>query len=218
MTRLIDITGQRFTRLLVKEYTEGKKWLCVGDCGTEKEFYAGNLKRGLSRSCGCLKAEMHERQKAAPKVGWTAEQAAAYNKEYRKKHGKRLRAAKRAYNLANKEAISEAKRRCYNAKKEEYKDRVKRNYALDPEIYISRERRKSSLRKHAMPSWADLDKIKELYRYSRFLTESTGIRHEVDHIIPLVSDIVCGLHWEVNMQVITMQENRRKTNKLIESY
>lgn len=46
------------------------------------------------------------------------------------------------------------------------------------------------------------------------LTQETGIEYVVDHIIPLSSKIVCGLHWEGNLRVITDDENGHKGNKL----
>lgn len=49
------------------------------------------------------------------------------------------------------------------------------------------------------------------------LTRETGIPHQVDHIVPLQSKIVCGLHVEHNLRVITATENARKKNKLVEA-
>lgn len=66
----------------------------------------------------------------------------------------------------------------------------------------------------ATPTWADLDLIKAIYREAARLTIDTGISHEVDHIVPLRSRVVCGLHCAHNLQVITAIENRRKSNHL----
>ena len=38
-------------------------------------------------------------------------------------------------------------------------------------------------------------------------------RWEVDHIVPLQSPIVCGLHVEHNLQVIPASKNRSKHNR-----
>ncbi len=43
-----------------------------------------------------------------------------------------------------------------------------------------------------------------------------GIALHVDHIVPLISDVVSGLHCEANLQILTASENARKNNRLIE--
>ena len=58
----IDLTGQRFGRLIVTEYAGKAKnghsrWLCKCDCGNEKTVSYEGLKRGDTRSCGCYMAE-----------------------------------------------------------------------------------------------------------------------------------------------------------------
>lgn len=63
MSRLIDLTGQRFGRLLVIRKIDIKKccsnasWLCRCDCGNEVIVRSTTLRKGESRSCGCLRAE-----------------------------------------------------------------------------------------------------------------------------------------------------------------
>jgi len=61
-------------------------------------------------------------------------------------------------------------------------------------------------RKLATPAWADLDKMNEIYNNCK-----PG--NHIDHIVPLNSPIVCGLHNEFNLQEITAFENRSKGNR-----
>ena len=69
----------------------------------------------------------------------------------------------------------------------------------------------------ATPSWANKQKIKEIYAERKNLTEQTGIPHEVDHIIPLRGIDVCGLHVENNLQILTRQNNKNKNNIFVSS-
>lgn len=58
-----DLTNQRFGRLVALE--KGKKdkashqyWICKCDCGNIVEVNSDNLRRGLTKSCGCLHSEV----------------------------------------------------------------------------------------------------------------------------------------------------------------
>ena len=68
--------------------------------------------------------------------------------------------------------------------------------------------RRNAKKFSAIPRWADLDKIRAVY-------ESCPEGHHVDHIIPLNSPIVCGLHCEDNLQILTATENLKKGNRLL---
>lgn len=65
MGNYIDLSGQKFGRLTVIERLFERKscgyrsalWLCKCDCGKEVRTYAGYLKSGNTKSCGCLHKE-----------------------------------------------------------------------------------------------------------------------------------------------------------------
>ena len=67
--------------------------------------------------------------------------------------------------------------------------------------------------KQALPPWADRNKIRSLYDEAQDISLKTGIRHEVDHIIPLRGRNVSGLHIFENLQIIPMIANRKKGNR-----
>ena len=87
---------------------------------------------------------------------------------------------------------------------------AKTNFLIYANIYATEKQR--FVNENATPAWADKRKIREIYEKARELTESTGIPHEVDHIVPLTNKSVCGLHVESNLQILPQQENRKKYN------
>jgi hypothetical protein len=65
-----------------------------------------------------------------------------------------------------------------------------------------------STKLNATPLWADMETIRDFYAEAKYF------QMEVDHIIPLRSNIVCGLHCEANLQLLTAIQNQAKGNKL----
>jgi hypothetical protein len=60
--QLIDLTGQRFGRLLVRYRAPGDawgkaRWACTCDCGNDHLTDGDCLRSGTAQSCGCLKLE-----------------------------------------------------------------------------------------------------------------------------------------------------------------
>ena len=64
MSHIIDLTGKRFGRLLVLSQdfnckrSKTTKWVCKCDCGNVKSINGASLRRGLTKSCGCLQSEL----------------------------------------------------------------------------------------------------------------------------------------------------------------
>lgn len=62
MSRVIDLTNQRFGKLIAMSMHSAdsygrKKWLCLCDCGNSSIVSSDNLRRGHTLSCGCVKAK-----------------------------------------------------------------------------------------------------------------------------------------------------------------
>ena len=60
MTRPLDLTGQTFGRLTVLNMVfvgTRSRWKCRCVCGNEKVATTGNLRGGLTSSCGCIRRE-----------------------------------------------------------------------------------------------------------------------------------------------------------------
>lgn len=75
--------------------------------------------------------------------------------------------------------------------------------------------RRRASRKSATPSWLDqqmIASISQFYWMANALSRVTGIKYEVDHVVPLNGQFVCGLHVPWNLQLLTETENRAKKN------
>jgi hypothetical protein len=84
-----------------------------------------------------------------------------------------------------------------------------------PKIIAKKAKRKAA--KHrASVAWASETAMRTMYREAARLTRETGIRHEVDHYYPLQGELVCGLHCEANLQILTKEANIRKLNRMPE--
>jgi uncharacterized protein YbcC (UPF0753/DUF2309 family) len=64
----------------------------------------------------------------------------------------------------------------------------------------------------ATPDWANKEKISVIYEYAKLCTLVMKKSFHVDHIVPLVSTKVCGLHVEKNLQVLEASQNILKKN------
>lgn len=71
MAKLIDLTNQRFGRLVAVRYEGERRWLCACDCGVLKVIRASSLGKS-TRSCGCFHREMVGNMNATHRLSGTA--------------------------------------------------------------------------------------------------------------------------------------------------
>lgn len=69
---------------------------------------------------------------------------------------------------------------------------------------------------HAVPNWARTLKIRKkilsIYIEAQLRNIQSRTKYQVDHIIPLYSTKVCGLHVPENLQIIPKRTNELKSN------
>lgn len=104
MSKLIDLTGNRFGMLKVIQKSPQKRngqvmWDCLCDCGKYVVVRGISLRNGDTKSCGCRRAEKMRKEKT--------KHGAYYNRTKRE----------RLYNIYN-----DMKYRCYNPKAKSYPD------------------------------------------------------------------------------------------------
>ena len=130
------------------------------------------------------------------------------NRLYYLKNKKTRKEKIKLYILNNKEKRIETNR-LYNLNNKEKKREYNIKYKLkNPHIQkaILAKRRAAKLK--ATPKFANLEKIKEIYK-------NCPKGYHVDHIVPLQGKEICGLHVEWNLQYLTPSDNHSKSNKLI---
>lgn len=165
-----------------------------------------------------------------------------YMKEYAAKNQQKLKEAAQKRYIEKKSEYQEKRKKHYQENKDHYKKKAKEWVEANPEkrkliakrwdrenpekrseiqknnrlgnpgMYAAHFKARQQRKRQAMPSWADEESIKAMYRQSAWVTKITGIKHHVDHYYPLKSDIVCGLHNEFNLRIIPAKVNLRKHN------
>jgi hypothetical protein len=153
----------------------------------------------------CLKAEWEKGNQTR----------AEYFKQYNERED--VKARKNEWYQENREKVIEAAATRPLHIKREYQNAWKgRN------IIWVRADTKARRRKHreATPPWITQKQkaeIRQLYQIAITMSKTTGEQYVVDHIVPLCSDVVCGLHVPWNLRVITQEENLKKSNKLVDT-
>lgn len=153
-------------------------------------------KTGFRPDCKhCCKVRRVAYQKAHPEKG------AARQAKWRQENPEAARAIQRAFHARNRD-----KRRAENRRWQQM------NKAAD----ANRSAAQRAVEKRATPSWANKRYINLFYEMAKMEASRTGKPVHVDHIVPLNSPLVCGLHVEDNLQLLFASDNIAKKNRLVE--
>jgi hypothetical protein len=124
------------------------------------------------------------------------------------------KAAGQRYYAKNKDAV---KARANARPKEEVHQYKKVHKQNNPDYYKSLTNVRKRRHREATPKWVDAEQklaMRKTYLAAMQLTRVSSERYVVDHIYPLISPVVCGLHVPWNLRVMTQVDNLKKSNSL----
>ena len=135
-------------------------------------------------------------------------------RQWRLKNLERYKENTRRWKEENHERFLALNRKSRNKHCEQRRKKYREWAVANPDKrnVISAKRR--AAKKQAIAAWANNTAIKAIYATSTKQTKETGIQYHVDHIFPLTSDYLCGLHVETNLQILTEIENTIKGNRV----
>lgn len=152
--------------------------------------------QSLSKTCFICGEKFEIKSKNHPFQKYCSSKCVKTN--YRLNHPEKDKASKRRYAINNRQKRVETTERYRKA---------------NPAYYREYQTLRARKVKQAKPAWLtewDEFYIQELYD----IAIKRGL--EVDHIIPIAHKNVCGLHVPWNLQLLTVSENRQKSNKFDE--
>lgn len=124
------------------------------------------------------------------------EKMAAYHRDYSARWYAQRKEAINAKNQAWRKANAEQNAAANSRWKKTNKGKVA--------SYTAKRRAQERL---AVPAWTSEEAVQSVYK------EAARLGLEVDHIVPLVSKIVCGLHCPANLQMLPKTQNAAKSNR-----
>ena len=136
-------------------------------------------------------------------------------RKYRQENLEKVRERSRKWVKENPEKVRENTKKYYQENSEKVKGKNRKYRQENPEKCAALSAKRRFKKLQATPHWLTEYQHKQIelkYWISQFLTDYTGIQHHVDHIHPLQGENICGLHVPENLQILTAEENLRKSN------
>lgn len=132
--------------------------------------------------------------------------------EYQRLNKDSIDSRRKTYLNENKEYISDRHRNYYDKNRDHILE-VKKQWRLQNKDKANTSTAKRrALKLQATPSWVDHDIVSGMYELA-VLFNNVGMSMQVDHIVPLQSSLVCGLHCQDNLQLLLSSDNNSKGNR-----
>lgn len=135
------------------------------------------------------------------------------NAAWRAANPDRQLAAEQRYIASNPKKVRASKARWRKANPDKQSAATKRWSITNSERRAAQAAARRSLKLQATPVWVTADDLLPFYVEAKGLTAETDQPHHVDHIVPLKSKWVCGLHCPANLEVIPGPDNLAKGNR-----
>lgn len=168
---------------------------------------------GLNRYCRvCKNAKQRERYAKSPQGVLDS------NTKYRlanKERINRKRRGKCAEDATYRAAIKTKNRQAFAFNRESRLAKIREYKKVNRSATLAAARERKQKVRVATPPWltsSQKAQIVSVYKHARDCFLCTGERYDVDHIIPLRGENVCGLHVPWNLQVLPSDVNRAKWN------
>ncbi len=172
---------------------------------TGKPCKSGHVSQRYTSTCRCCECIDQYYTDNKKHLNQYANQYRQDNKEYFKQYSKKWRKDNEKYLNQYQED-----------NKELFKQRFKNWREQNPDkVALNVERRSKYLKEHT-PAWysSEIVSIKQLYLKRDELNKKWNLNLQVDHIIPIISKTVCGLHCWANLQLLDESLNGSKHNTL----
>lgn len=137
-----------------------------------------------------------------------------YVKKYRKNNREKINQYQNQYKKSSK-LSKEYRKKYYEENKDKISSYMKEYYEKNKDYFAAATNKRRATKLQATPTWITQDHLDEIQKYYAFRANVSGVvgkGYEVDHIVPLQGENVCGLHVPWNLQVITKESNRSKGN------
>ena len=156
------------------------------------------------------------------------ERKQATNRAWKRDNAERNRESNYRYYLANKEKYNKLTNDWWKRHPERRKEkgdrwnRLNRHKRLAATLLYqkvnagrlnAKRAKRKALKLSATPEWADGKAIDQYYLIAKYLSDELGIKFHVDHVVPLQSEIVCGLHAHTNLTIAVGSWNCSKGYK-----